>query len=122
MKTNCKKKPGYSAKLKYVVMIPLFISFLCVSTHAFSQSQPPPQPAGGPPPPPPPGELFKKINPFKKHKKDTAVNDNSTAKSNTPQNSGPTTQPTQHAGPPPPPNPLDLFKRKKKDTTKTSKS
>jgi hypothetical protein len=121
MKTNCKKRSVYSVKLKYLVIIPLFISFLCVSTHAFSQIQPPPPPAGGPPPPPP-GELLKKINPFKKHKKDTTANKNSTAKSNTPQTNGATPQPTQPAGPPPPPNPLDLFKKKKKDTTKTSKS
>jgi hypothetical protein len=100
MKTNCKKRLVYSAKLQYLVIIPLFISFLCVSTHAFSQSQPPPPPAGGPPPPPPPGELFKKINPLKKTKKDTTANKNSTAKSNTPQTSGATTQPTQPAGPP----------------------
>ena len=120
---NTAKRKGCSARLKYFLIIPLFLAFVCISTHAFAQSQPSSPPPGGPPPPPPPDEVLRKINPFKKHKKDTAANKKSDDKANpttaTPAPSGPSAQP---AGPPPPPNPLNLFKRKKKDTTKTGKS
>ena len=105
-----KKNPGYSARLKYLFMVPLFTTLLCISTHAFAQGPPGPPP-GGPPPPPNP------LNLFKKHKKDTTKKIQSTTEATAP--SGPSAQP---AGPPPPPNPLNLFKKKKKDTTKTSKN
>lgn len=124
MKAGNQKTPGKSAGLKYLVIIPLFMAFLCVSSHSFAQSQPTPPPGGPPAPPPPPDELFKKINPFKKHKKDTAANQKSDSKSSTKSTttappSGPAVAP---AGPPPPPNPLNLFKKKKKDTTKSGKN
>jgi hypothetical protein len=100
------KKTGNKARLKYLLMFPLTTGLLCVASHAFSQAQPPP-----PQPPPPPGELLNRINPFKKHKKDTANAKIDTAKK--------AQVSDRRAGPPPPPNPADLFKRKtKKDTTK----
>jgi hypothetical protein len=99
------KPKGSPARLKRLLMLVLVSGLLSTSIPAFSQTPPPGNP---PPPPPPPGELFKKINPFKKHK-DT-VNKKDTAK---------TRQPAvvPAGGPPPPPNPLNLFKKKKKDTT-----
>jgi len=106
-----KRKTDRSATVKYLLMLPLIMGLLCVSIHAFAQTPPP----GPPGPPPPPGELFKKINPFKKHKKDTAKKTVDTSKKVQP--AGPPA-----GGPPPPPNPLDLFKKKKKDTTKSGKS
>ncbi|HVW14200.1 MAG TPA: hypothetical protein VHB54_10265 [Mucilaginibacter sp.] len=108
MRTRNENK-GSRAGLKRLIILSLTTGLLCASSHVFAQSQP----SGGPPPPPPPGELLKKINPFKKHKKDTASHKADTGKvkqANTPPG-GP---------PPPPPNPLDLFK-KKKDTTKKNK-
>src|ERR1700748_2101611 len=81
------------------------------------------QPPQGPPPPPPnPIEVFKKINPFKK--KDKSKSDKSTDTPPSPGNApgnppSPGNAPaTAPGGPPPPPNPLDLFKKKKKDTVK----
>ncbi|HZX57962.1 MAG TPA: hypothetical protein VFE54_04530 [Mucilaginibacter sp.] len=100
-----RKNAGCKARLKHLLMLPLFIGLLCICSHAFSQSPPPP------PPPPPPDELFKKINPFKKHKKDTANKTADTAKNKMVMPAG------GPPPPPPPPNPLNLFKRKK-DTTK----
>ena len=106
-----KRKTDRSVAIKHLVMVPLIMGLLCVSVHAFGQTPPP----GPPGPPPPPGEVFKKLNPFKKHKKDTANKKADTAKKIQP--AGPPA-----GGPPPPPNPLDLFKKKKKDTTKSGKS
>ncbi|HVS94090.1 MAG TPA: hypothetical protein VHE59_18770 [Mucilaginibacter sp.] len=109
MRTSNKNK-GAPAGLKRLIILTLTTGLLCASSHVFAQSQPS---GGPPPPPPPPGELLKKINPFKKHKKDTASHKADTGKvkqANTPPG-GP---------PPPPPNPLDLFK-KKKDTTKKNR-
>ncbi|MBS1525994.1 MAG: hypothetical protein JST19_10125 [Bacteroidetes bacterium] len=106
MRTNHETKSA-KAGLKRLIILSLTIGLLCASSHVFAQSQ---ASGGPPPPPPPPDELFKKINPFKKHKKDTANHKVDTAKvkhANTPPG-GP---------PPPPPNPLNLFK-KKRDTTK----
>ena len=103
-----KENAGYKARLKYLLMLPLVVGLLCICSHSFAQTAPP---AGPPTPPPPPDELFKKINPFKKHKKDSTNKVADTAKSKTVKPAG--TPP----GPPPPPNPLNLFK-KKKDTTK----
>jgi hypothetical protein len=93
-----------SVKKKYRLIILLSFGLTIAGAKAFAQTQPPP-------PPPPPAEVFKRINPFKKNKKakDT-VKKVDTAKANK----------TNQAGPPPPPNPLNLFKKKKKDTTKTS--
>lgn len=105
-----KKKTGNSAGLKYLLMLPVIAGFICISCHAFSQSQPSQTP---PPPPPPPDELLKKINPFRKHKKDTSAN----KAADTAKNKANVSQATPPPGPPPPPNPLNLFKRKK-DTTK----
>ena len=82
------KIKGCPARLKYLLMLVLVSGLLGISTRAFSQTPPP----GAPPPPPPPGELFKKINPFKKHK-DT-VNKKDTAKAK------PAVVPA--GGPPPP--------------------
>src|SRR5580692_6485176 len=94
---------------KYLLMLPLAIGLLCISSHSFAQSSPPPPPT----PPPPPGELLDKINPFKKHKKDTTKKTADTIKNKQSIKQGSTPPP---GGPPPPPNPLNLFK-KKKDTT-----
>ncbi|MGZ3764450.1 MAG: hypothetical protein ACXVB0_11075 [Mucilaginibacter sp.] len=103
-----KKRTDKTTRLKHLLVFPLVASMMCISTHALSQSQAPQNP---PPPPPPPDEVFRKINPFKKHKKDTANKKTDTTKVKQ--------QPARPAGPPPPPNPLDLFKKKsKKDTTK----
>lgn len=107
-----KKGTGYSARLKYLLVFSVIGALMCISTHVFAQAGPP---GGPPPPPPPPDEVFKKINPFKKHKKDTANKKVDTSKNNT-QVSRPA------GGPPPPPNPLNLFKKKKKDTTAKSNS
>lgn len=103
---SVKKGTGYQARLRYLLMLSVITGLMCISTHVFAQTAPPP----GPPPPPPPDELFKKINPFKKHKKDTINKKVDTTKNN---------QVSQPAGPPPPPNPLKLFKKKKRDTTKS---
>src|SRR5579872_1804531 len=105
MATN-RGNAGYKARLKYLLMLPLVLGLLCICSHARAQSPPP----GPPTPPPPPDELFKKINPFKKHKKDTTNKAADTAKNKTVKPAG------APPGPPPPPNPLNLFKRKK-DTT-----
>lgn len=112
-----KRRTDYIARLKYLLMLPLISGLLFVSTHGFSQSQT----QNGPPPPlPPPDELFKKINPFKKHKKDTLNKKGDTVKRNQ-QSKQQFNQPA--GGPPPQPNPLNLFKKKsKKDTTKSSRS
>ena len=83
MKNTIKRK-AYPARLKHLLMVPLFLAFLCISTHAFAQSQPSSPPPGGPPPPPPPDEVLRKINPFKKHKKDTTSNKKSDDKTTTP--------------------------------------
>ena len=90
---------------KYYCILLLSFGLTILGAKAFAQA---------PPPPPPPGELFNKINPFKKNKtgKDSAKKKD-TAKAK------PVAAPA--GGPPPPPNPLNLFKKKKKDTTKTSK-
>ena len=104
-----KKQPGYSARLKYLFMLPLIIGLACISSHSFAQSTPPPPPQ----PPPPPDELFKKINPFKKHKKDTAKNKTQDTAKIRPTASQALPPP---GGPPPPPTPLKLFKKKKQDT------
>jgi hypothetical protein len=107
------KNQGKVARPKYLLMFLVFFGLLCISTNGFSQ---PPQG-----PPPPPDELFKKINPFKKHKKDSLSKNSvkkDTAKSakQTQVNSAPPA-----GGPPPPPNPLNLFRKKnKKDTAKSS--
>jgi hypothetical protein len=106
--TTSRENAGHKARLKYLLMLPIIIGLLFICSHSFAQTPPP----GPPSPPPPPGELFKKINPFKKHKKDTANKPVDTAKNKT-------VRPSAGApgAPPPPPNPLNLFKRKK-DTTK----
>ena len=109
---HVKKPAGYSARLKYLLTTPVIIGILCISSHAFAQTPPP----GPPAPPPPPNELLKRINPFKKHKKDTAKNKQVDTAKNRATASQPTPPP---GGPPPPPNPLNLFKRKK-DTAKKS--
>lgn len=96
--------------VKKLLILPLISGLLCLSTHAFSQTAPP---QGPPPPPPPPGELFKKINPFKKHKKDTAKKSDTARQKAQRVNTPP-------GAPPPPPNPLNLFKKKKKDTAKST--
>lgn len=96
-----------------MLMPPVIMGLLCVSAHVFAQS--PPQ--GPPPPPPPPSEVFKKINPFRKHKKDTANKTTDTAKKAKVQLAEP-----PPGGPPPPPNPLNLFKKKQRDTSKTHKN
>jgi hypothetical protein len=105
-----KKQPGYSARLKYLLLPPLIIGLVCISSHSFAQSTAPTPP----PPPPSPDEIFKKINPFKKHKKDTSNNKARDTIKNKPTASQVAPPP---GGPPPPPNPLNLFKRRK-DTTK----
>ena len=108
-----RENAGYKARLKYLLMLPLVAGLLCICSHTFAQSAPPP---GPPQPPPPPDELFKKINPFKKHKKDTTNKTADTQKNKTAKPAVSTGGPTP---PTPPPNPLNLFKRKK-DTTKKS--
>jgi len=105
-----KTQAGCSARLKYLLTLPVIIAVLCISSHAFTQTPPP----GPPAPPPPPDELLKKINPFKKHKKDTAKSKQVDTAKNNASVSQPAPPP---GGPPPPPNPLNLFKRKK-DTMK----
>jgi hypothetical protein len=113
--TRSRKKTDHAARLKHLLVLPLIIGLLCASTHAFSQDQP----RNGPPPPPPPDELFKKINLFKKHKKDTLSKKGDTLS----KNQASKQQLNQPAGPPPPPNPLNIFKKKsKKDTTRSIKS
>jgi hypothetical protein len=101
-----RKNRGYAARLKFPLMYVMMLGLIFLSTRLLAQVTPPP----GPPPPPPPGELIKKINPFKKHKDTDNKKDTSKSKQS---------QLKQPAGvPPPPPSPLDLFKKKKKDTTK----
>jgi hypothetical protein len=101
------KRTINKTRLKYLLILPLTITGICIASHAFSQGPPPPQP------PPPPGELLKRINPFKRHKKDTASSKVDTANN---------AQVGNYPPPPPrPPDPMDLF-RKKKDTTKNSKN
>lgn len=115
--TPNRKSAGYLARLKYLLILPATMGLLCISTHALAQSQPP---QGPPPPPPPPGQVFNKINPFRKHKKDTAKSKKADTVKNNQATVRPGTPPP--GGPPPPPNPLNLFKKKKKDTTKTTSS
>lgn len=109
MKIKKNKKNG-TGPGKWLLLC-LIATILCLSMDTFAQTPP----KGPPPPPPPPGELFKKINPFKKHKKDTTVK-----KIDTAQSTGQSGQVSDAPPPPPPPpNPLNLFKKKsKKDTTK----
>jgi len=97
-----KEKP--IIKRKHCLVILLGFGLTIAGAKAFAQTPPPP-------PPPPPGEVLKSINPFKKNKKakDT-IKKADTSKTNK----------VTPAGPPPPPNPLNLFKKKKKDTVKTS--
>jgi hypothetical protein len=100
-----KEKPA--GNRKYYCILLLSFGLIILGAKAFAQA-PPPQP------PPPPGELFNKINPFKKNKKGKdSIKKKDTAKV-APAPAGPP------GGPPPPPNPLNLFKKKKKDTTKTT--
>jgi hypothetical protein len=96
-----KEKP--IIKRKHCLIILLGFGLTIAGAKAFAQTPPPP--------PPPPDEVLKSINPFKKNKKakDT-VKKVDTSKTNK----------AKPAGPPPPPNPLNLFKKKKKDTVKTS--
>lgn len=102
----------FAARLKYLLTLIVLVFLLTASVRVFAQA--PPQP---PPPPPPPGGLLKKINPFKKHK-DTTTNKKDTSKAKqTHVNSPPGLPP---GAPPPPPNPLNLFKKKSKDTSKTT--
>jgi hypothetical protein len=105
-----KRETKHSGWLKHLLVLPVMAGLLCISSHSFAQSSPPPPPT----PPPPPGELLDKINPFKKHKKDTTKKTADTIKNKQSIKQGSTPPP---GGPPPPPNPLNLFK-KKKDTTK----
>ncbi len=99
-----KQKPAGNRKYYCILLLSFGLTFL--GAKAFAQAPPPP--------PPPPGELFNKINPFKKNK----ANKDSAKKKDTTK-AKPVAAPA--GGPPPPPNPLNLFKKKKKDTTKTSK-
>lgn len=103
-------KRNILSKLKYLAAFALIAGLMCISPHAFAQSE---QPRNPPPPPPPPDEVLRKINPFKKHHKDTADKKAAdTSKNANVRASGP-------PGPPPPPNPLNLFRKKKnRDTTK----
>lgn len=81
------------------------LSFGAMSYSPNVLAQTPP-PQGPPTPPPPPGELFNKINPFKKKKdkgKDVAPKKDTVAE----------VKPAGPQTPPPPPNPLNLFKKKK---------
>ena len=88
-----------------LVAIPIGLALSFVTTIAMAQQ--PPAPNNPPPPPPSPKELFNKINPFKKDKKEVKSAKTSKEKvSNA--NAGPQLTP-----PPPPPNPMDLFKKKK---------
>jgi len=109
-----------SSKNKNIFTALFIIGLMLTGAKVFSQSPP----AGPPPPPPSPAEVFNKINPFKKKKKDTAK-----APLITPAPAPGTTPPQPSAAPakgpggppPPPPNPLDLFKKKKKkDTVKAA--
>ena len=95
-----KQKPA--GNRKYYCILLLSFGLTILGAKALAQA------------PPPPGELFNKINPFKKNKtsKDSAKKKDTTK-------AKPVAAPA--GGPPPPPNPLNLFKKKKKDTTKTSK-
>ncbi|MGN6640386.1 MAG: hypothetical protein ACTHJ8_15860 [Mucilaginibacter sp.] len=113
MMTQNKKGTGYLARLKYLLMLPLIMVILCISTDVFAQNQPS---QGPPPPPPPPNPL----SIFKKHKKDTTKSKKADTVKNNQATIKPGTPPP--GGPPPPPNPLNLFKKKKKDTTKTTSS
>jgi hypothetical protein len=115
MVTQNRKGTGYLARLKYLLILPVMMGMLCISTHAFGQNQPQ---QGPPPPPPPPNPL----SIFKKHKKDTAAK---AKKADTVKNNQATVKPgttPPPGGPPPPPNPLNLFKKHKKDTTKRTSS
>ena|SRR5258708_4526557 len=97
-------KEKTTIKNQYYFTLTLGLGLMIFCGKAFSQITPPQ-------PPPSPVEVFNKINPFKKNKKtkDT-VKKKDTAKIN----------PAASAGPPPPPNPLNLFKKKKKDTSKAA--
>ncbi|HEY4326248.1 MAG TPA: hypothetical protein VGN20_19840 [Mucilaginibacter sp.] len=100
------KQEKPNSKTRYCLTILAGFCLILLGGNVFSQAMPPP-----PPPPPSPGEVFNHINPFKKKKNDS-VQKKDSLKANTVRPAG--------LPPPPPPNPLDLFKKKKKDTVKTS--
>ncbi|GAB3906473.1 hypothetical protein [Mucilaginibacter boryungensis] len=100
MKIISKKENGLA---KLFVTLPLGAALSFVTTVAMAQQ--PPAPGNPPPPPPSPKELFDKVNPFKKSKKETKTDKNSKEKVNSAKSGS---LPT-----PPPPNPIDLFKKKK---------